>query len=249
MVDDERGSRGATNHDFEERSATSGPTKKIDGAMTLDRGLRVLSILARSGGPISAGDIADEVGISRQGAYRILATLCDHHLAVKVGRGGYRYGAGILTLARGAFTELEAHVRPRLIELAERVGAAAHCAVADGADAVTLTVAEPSNAMFRFAYERGSRHPLSQGASGIAILSSRPPESDEAEQVSQARSLGYAVTMGTLTPGAIGIAVPLRDSDGQGIETSIGIVTIRAIDVEEIARDLVQVADSISQLL
>jgi DNA-binding IclR family transcriptional regulator len=77
----------------------------------------------------------------------------------------------------------------------------------------------------------GSRHPLSVGADGIAILAGRPASPADTEDVRLARRRGYAVTTGALQPGAVGIAAPVLVSDRAA--ASLGVVQL-GVDVDDL---------------
>jgi DNA-binding IclR family transcriptional regulator len=110
---------------------------------------------------------------------------------------------------------------PVLRRLAEEVGCTAHLTVADGTEALAVAVVEPSWTDFHVGYRVGSRHPLRQGAAGKAILLGR-----------EAGSAPYAVTAGELQAGARGVAAPVRGVEG--LEASLGIVTLGELDVDAI---------------
>jgi DNA-binding IclR family transcriptional regulator len=110
---------------------------------------------------------------------------------------------------------------PVLRRLAEEVGCTAHLTVADGTEALAVAVVEPSWTDFHVGYRVGSRHPLRQGAAGKAILLGR-----------EAGAAPYAVTSGELQAGARGLAAPVRGVEG--LEASLGIVTLGELDVDAI---------------
>jgi DNA-binding IclR family transcriptional regulator len=62
------------------------------------------------------------------------------------------------------------------------------------------------------------------GADGIAILAGRPPAADDTDDVRMARRRGYAVTVGAIQPGAVGVAAPIRLSDWA--TASVGVVRL-----------------------
>jgi DNA-binding IclR family transcriptional regulator len=70
----------------------------------------------------------------------------------------------------------------------------------------------------------GARHPLTVGADGIAILAGRPPAAGDTDDVRMARRRGYAVTVGAIQPGAVGVAAPVRVSDW--VTASLGVVRL-----------------------
>jgi len=216
------------------------------GALTLDRGLRVLELLAGEDRDFAVAEIASELSMHRQAVYRLLTTLSSHHLAARSPSGRYCLGLGILPLAHRANAQLRRLALPELRKLAETLQATAQCVVAEGSDAVTVSVVEPGNAVFHLSQHPGARHPLVQGASGIAILSSRPAAPDEPPEVSKARELGCVVTTGQLTPGAIGIAAPLTGRNGQPLDASIGIISLLELDLERATDAVVRAAKEIS---
>jgi DNA-binding IclR family transcriptional regulator len=62
----------------------------------------------------------------------------------------------------------------------------------------------------------------------------------------EASSCGYAVSRGRLTPGAIGIAVPLYDEEGHPMEASLGVVSMIDLDIERTAKRLIAAAHQIA---
>ena len=48
---------------------------------------------------------------------------------------------------------------------------------------------------------------------GVAILAGRPPAGEDGKDVLRARQRGYALTVGALQPGALGVAAPIKTSD------------------------------------
>ncbi|MEU8364669.1 helix-turn-helix domain-containing protein [Nonomuraea sp. NPDC048882] len=216
------------------------------GSQTLDRGLRLLELLASEDRDMTVAELATSLGMHRQAVYRLLTTLRLHRLAAEGSSGRYRLGLGVIQLARQANPQLRRAVVPYLRTLAEELGATTQCVVAEGADAVVLAVVEPPDAIFHLSQRSGARHPLDQGASGLAIMLSRPAQAGDPPAVVEARELGYAVSRGTLTPGAVGVAVPLYDSDGHPLDASLGIVSMVDLEVERTAKRLLEAAAQIT---
>nr|WP_269128650.1 IclR family transcriptional regulator [Nonomuraea sp. K271] len=212
----------------------------------MDRGLKLLELLAVEDRDMTVAELATSLGMHRQAVYRLLTTLRNHRLAAEGSSGRYRLGLGVIQLARQANPQLRRAVVPYLRTLAEELGVTTQCVVSEGADAVVLAVVEPSDAVFHLSQRSGARHPLDQGASGLAIMLARPPETDDPAGVVEARERGYAVSRGNLTPGAVGIAVPLYDRDGQSLEASLGIVSMVDLDVERTAKRLLATAEQIT---
>jgi DNA-binding IclR family transcriptional regulator len=191
-------------------------------SQTLDRGLRVLEVLASSSDGLTVTELATRLEVNRTVVYRLVSTLEQHALVRRDARGRLHVGLGVLHLASAVQPVLRDLAVPVLRDLAEAVGCTAHLTVADGDEALALAVVEPSWTDFHVSYRVGSRHPLSQGAAGKAILLGREPE-----------SAPFAVTAGELQAGARGLAAPVRGIEG--LEASVGIVTLDTdIDVDTI---------------
>jgi DNA-binding IclR family transcriptional regulator len=195
-------------------------------SQTLDRGLRVLDVLAASTGGLTVTELAAALEVNRTVVYRLVSTLEQHALVRRDARGRLYVGLGVLHLASAVQPVLRDLAVPVLRELAESVGCTAHLTVADGEEALALAVVEPSWTDFHVSYRVGSRHPLTRGAAGKAILLGRQREARGATEP-------FAVTEGELQPGARGLAAPVPGVDG--LEASVGIVTIGDIDVDLVA--------------
>jgi len=205
-------------------------------SQTLDRGLRVLDVLARAPGGLTVTELAGQLGVNRTVVYRLVSTLEQHTLLRRDGRGRLHVGLGVLHLASAVQPVLRDLAVPVLRTLAEKVGCTAHLTVADGEEALALAVVEPSWTDFHVAYRVGARHPLSKGAAGKAILAGREPDGPS-----------YVATSGELQAGAEGVASAVRGVDG--LEASVGIVTLDAIDVEEIGPQVAAAAAEVASRL
>jgi len=205
-------------------------------AQTLDRGLRVLVILASTPGGLTVTEISARLEINRTVVYRLVSTLEQHALTRRDGRGRVHIGLGVLHLASGVQPVLRDLAIPILRALAEEVGCTAHLTVADGDEAMALAVVEPSWTDFHVAYRVGSRHPLRRGAAGKAILLGREPG-----------AAPYAVTTGELQTGASGVAAPVYGVEG--LDASVGIVTLGELDVDAIGPKVADAADAVARAL
>jgi len=192
-------------------------------SQTLDRGLRVLDVLAGAVGGLTVTELAGRLEVNRTVVYRLVSTLEQHALVRRDPGGRLHVGLGVLHLAAAVQPVLRDLAVPVLRELAEAVGCTAHLTVADGDEALALAVVEPSWTDYHVSYRVGSRHPLTRGAAGRAILLGRDPA-----------SAPFAVTVGELQEGARGLAAPVHGVEG--LEASVGIVTLGGdIDTETIA--------------
>lgn len=157
----------------------------------------------------------------------------------------------MVALASRFEPQLRDVAQPVLDRLANETKAAAFLSVPQGEDCVAIMVAEPQTTLLRVAYRIGSRHPLTLGAAGIAILAGRPPQSSDTEAVQQARANGYSVTRAQLQAGAIGVGCPIHGSDGRAasFEASLGLVTLGEADVAQLTRAVLAAAADVRALL
>ncbi|MEV4417880.1 helix-turn-helix domain-containing protein [Catellatospora sp. NPDC049609] len=203
----------------------------MDTAQTLDRGLRLLTLVADTPGGLTVTEAANRLGVGRAVVYRLVTTLTEHALIRRDSGGRLRLGLGLLHLARRAQPLLADAALPALRRLADQVRATAHLTVADGDEAVAVAVVEPSATMFHVAYRTGSRHPLGSGAAGRAILS-------DAE--------GWTVSAGELQPGAYGIAARVHV---EGLRASVGVVALAPLDPATVGPHVVSAAQTLTTAL
>ncbi len=142
-------------------------------SQTLDRGLRVLKLLADTDHGLTVTELAAKLGVNRTVVYRLLATLEQHSLVRRDLGGRARVGLGVLGLAHQVHPLLREAALPALRSLAEDIGATAHLTLVDGTEALAVAVVEPTWTDYHVAYRTGFRHPLERGAAGRAILAGR----------------------------------------------------------------------------
>ncbi|GAA3770339.1 IclR family transcriptional regulator [Micromonospora maritima] len=204
-------------------------------AQTLDRGLRLLHLVADAPGGLTVTEAAQRLGIGRAAVYRLVGALTGHGMLRRDGEGRLRIGVGVLHLARRAQPLLAEGALPALRRLAERTGATAHLTVVEGGEGVALAVVEPSWTAFHVAYRTGSRHPLERGAAGRAVLAGR------------AGGTGPVSTSGELQSGAYGVAAPVLGVPG--LEGSVGVVSLTPLDVTEVGAQVTAAAEAVAAAL
>ncbi|MGW0806530.1 IclR family transcriptional regulator [Nonomuraea sp. NPDC002799] len=187
-----------------------------ESAQTLERGLRLLRLLADGKGGRTPTELAAGLSLSRPVVYRLLTTLLNEGFVRRDGEGRVHLGFGLLALAQAVQPLLRATAVPTLRKLAEQVGATAHLTVAEGDDGLAVAVVEPSWTNMHVAYREGSRHPLAKGAAGRAILALREGRDD------------YFVSEGQLQEGARGVAAPVTGLPW--LEASVGVVTFGTLE-------------------
>ncbi len=209
------------------------PAREPNTLQTLDRGLQALTIISQKEDGLSVADLAARLDVHRAITYRLVKTLETHGLVGRGANGQLVLGAGLLTLASRFEPQLRSVARPLLHQLAQETRAVAFLSVPQGKECVAIMVAEPEGGVLHLAYRVGSRHPLTLGAAGIAILAGRPERPGEPDTVREVRSNGFSVTRGQLQRGAIGVASPVHGAGRRplGFEASLGVVALDDLDV------------------
>lgn len=203
-------------------------------SQTLDRGLRLLEVLAASAGGLTVAEAAGVLGVNRTIVYRLLATLEQHRLVRRGTAGRFTVGFGALVLAGSVHPLLRRVAQPVLRSLADDVGATAHLTIADGVEALAVAVVEPTRTVYHVAYRAGSRHPLDRGAAGRAIMGGRAGQS------------AFVTTSGELQDGARGVAAPVTLP---GVEASVGVIAMSELDVSVVGPRTVRAAGELAERL
>ena len=209
-------------------------------SQTLDRGLRVLRVLAESPEGLTVTELSGRLQVNRTVVYRLISTLEQHGLVRRDARSRLFVGLGVLHLASAVQPLLRDLAMPVLRSLAETLGSTAHLTVADGDEALALAVVEPTWTDFHVAYRSGARHRLDQGAAGRAILAGRAGRS------------GVVSTDGELQAGAHGLAVPLSVRAGAttvAVEASVGVVSLEPLDLDSVGPRLERAAEALRAVL
>ncbi|MCZ4118817.1 IclR family transcriptional regulator [Streptomyces sp. H39-S7] len=217
-------------------------------SQTLDRGLRVLKLLADTDHGLTVTELATKLGVNRTVVYRLLATLEQHALVRRDLGGRARVGLGVLGLAHQVHPLLREAALPALRSLAEDIGATAHLTLVDGTEALAVAVVEPTWTDYHVAYRTGFRHPLDRGAAGRAILAGRGvlPHAP-GQEASGTEPVRYVLTHGELEAGASGAAAPLIGVTG--IEGSVGVVMLAEAVPERVGPRVVEAATEVADAL
>lgn len=186
-------------------------------SQTLSRGIRILEVLADAREPLSIDDIARRLDVHRSVAYRLLRTLEDHGLVARDSSGRVALGARMAALAAGVAHDLQAEALPELTDIANELGMTCFLSVLDHDECVTLASVEPRHAAASVAQRPGTRHPVTRGAPGKAILSLVPPASWPANadehlrtEVTDAASRGFFESHDEVIPSLRAVAVALE---------------------------------------
>ncbi|SOJ57271.1 Transcriptional repressor IclR [Mycobacterium simulans] len=184
--------------------------KGMTGSQTLARGLTALQLIAASPTGLTMQDVADQVGVHRTIAYRLLSTLAQFRLVTKGEDGRYRPAGGLAVLGASFDHNLRQVCLPTLRSLADELGTTVSLLVAEGDEQVAIAVIVPTQVAYQLAFHEGSRYPLDRGAAGIALLSSMRPRPGERDLVAAARERGWVMTHGEIEPNTYGLAVAVQ---------------------------------------
>jgi DNA-binding IclR family transcriptional regulator len=184
--------------------------KGMNGSQTLARGLDALQLVAAAPAGLTVQQVADQLGVHRTIAYRLLVTLAHFRLVAKGEDGRYRPAAGLAVLGASFDRNLRQLSLPTLRALADDLGTTVSLLVAEGDEQVAIAVIVPTQVAYQLAFHEGSRYPLDRGAAGISLLTSMPPRPGERDLVARAREQGWVVTHGEIEPNTYGLAVPVH---------------------------------------
>lgn len=172
-------------------------------------------ILMGERGSMRLVDIAEELGIARSTAHRLLVTMREAGFVVQpIGSRLYALGPTFAGLASPvvAHDDLIAAARPALMGLRRATEETANLLTRLGADVYFLDGAESPRTV-RVGLKNGTRIPVMASAAGLAILAELSPERVErviylsrrvrhvdedwvADQIAEVHANGYAVSLG-----------------------------------------------------
>ena len=210
---------------------------------SVDRALTILEVLARVG---TAGvtEIAEELGVHKSTAFRLVSTLESHRLVEQAGdRGRYSLGVGLLRLA-GATTarlDLVQESRPVCRQLAADTGETVNLTVLAEHSALYLDQVAGSSALQSHNWV-GQHIPLHATSNGKVLLCELEPRRLEEslgsltrftpktitrkaqlrEELETVREQGYALAVDELEVGLAAVAAPIRNAHGD-IVASISV--------------------------
>ncbi|QIG41076.1 IclR family transcriptional regulator [Microbacterium sp. 4R-513] len=225
---------------------------KSPASQTLSRGIRILEILADARGPLTIDELSRRLDVHRSIAYRLLRTLEDHGLVVRDGNGRVALGSRMAALAAGVAHDLQAEALPELTAAANELGMTCFLSILDRDECITLASVEPRHGVASVAQRPGTRHPVTVGAPGKAILSMLPEGRwpaglDDAHRadVAAARERGWATSHDEVIAGLRSIAVPLLLPKGELAAIAVVYLSDPHPDAE-IAGRLTRVAAAIT---
>ncbi|MGA5561236.1 IclR family transcriptional regulator [Streptomyces platensis] len=239
---------------------------------SVDRAVTVLEILARHG-EAAVTEIAEELGVHKSTAFRLLGVLENRGLVgQEQERGKYYLGAGVLRLAGAAAVRLDISQEgaPVCRQLAAELGETVNIAVLEGDAAVNVTQARGPASVTAQNW-LGRRTPLHATSSGKVLLAYQPGAVREAvlarklprlteRTVTSAAALrreladvvekGFAVAIEELELGLRAVAAPVRAPDGSvigAISVSVPAYRLAEERLPEVVKATVSAAGELSR--
>lgn len=241
---------------------------------SVDRAVSILEMLAHDG-ESGVTKIADELGVHKSTAFRLIAALERRGLVEQnVERGKYRLGVGILRLAGATTARLDVvqEARPLARTLATETGETVNIAVLSEGAALYLDQIAGGSSLQPHNWV-GQRIPLHATANGKVLLSGLTPQQIAVEvgqryraytpttitsikpllaDIDEVRKLGYAVVVDELEMGLTAVAAPLRNALGDVIASlSVSGPTFRFDEgqVKLAIHQVAEAADEVSERL
>lgn len=207
---------------------------------SLDRGLRLLEMLCSQGGEQGVTALADQLGMSKAGVYRLLFTLEAHGFVQRAQQTGkYRLGMRIWEIGQCVVSELGLQQAARSVieALARETGESIHIGVLDGNDVVYIDQAIGALPLQAPIFV-GQRFPAPPLGIGKVLLAFGPEERHETvlrqhlerftdstitdsgayrRELHAVRECGYALNRGEFKSEVSAIAAPIHDYRGIAI--------------------------------
>ena len=211
----------------------------VTGTQSIDRAVRLLKhVAAHNAAGLTLAQAARDSGLKVPTAHRILASLCEHGLAMQDG-AGKQYFLGQLAYELGLAANCHFNLRelcgPVLARLSRTTADTVFLTTRSGPDSVVIERKEGSYPVKVLTQMVGERRPLGSTVAGVALLAALSEPEAEAlikknrerlsrygmlsekllrQMLDRARKLGYALNDGDLIPEVTGIGVAIPTSLG-----------------------------------
>ncbi len=203
---------------------------------SVDRAITVMELLSRRGWS-GVTEVANELGINKSTAYRLLTTLRDRGLVEQdAATEKYRLGFGLVTLASSVTADLDVArcSRPVCDRLAEQTRETVTVAVLEGDDGIILHQSNSGSSALSVSWE-GQHTPLHATAAGKIFLHYMPEDQRRRllkrplqrytestiakpaalrEDLGAGADRGYWYTVEELEAGLNAVAAPIRCATG-----------------------------------
>lgn len=208
---------------------------------TLAKALDILTLLGQSDHRMSVDELSDRLNLPESTVYRLIQTLESKDFARRYSRSEIGLGVHFINLGRNAFGRIEQELiltaKPLMQGILQQLNETVILSVRSGLESMCIC-SLPSPHPIRFSPEDHRLLPLHIGASSLALLAwesqnviTQVLQRQESEterlqlqhRLEAIRSQGYVVTDNQFDSSALGIAVPIFDSNGK-IYASVAIV-------------------------
>lgn len=243
------------------------------GVQSINRALDIIEAVAEAGRPMGLTEIANQVGLHKSTAYRIIETLFQRGYLTKTDEGSYKIGLKLIDAVSCYINslELQTEARPYVARLAARFGLTAHLGVLDGEYVVYIEKMDVFSTV-RMYSQIGLRMHAYCSSLGKVLLAGLSKAELEArlkdcsfirftphtigslqeleEELRKVRSQGWAMDHEEYEIGNCCIAAPIYDYCGEivaAISASGSTIQIPDEKIPEIAEGVMQIAHEISR--
>ncbi|MFI6577937.1 IclR family transcriptional regulator [Nocardiopsis sp. NPDC050513] len=199
---------------------------------SVDNALRLL-VLLRQEGRVRLSDAADDLGIARSTAHRLMSTLRARGFAVQGADKAYRPGPELYRLGESQRTDYELieTARPHMLWLNTELNETVQLMVRDGTRVRFLHSVEASHVL-RVSSRAGGTLPAHLASGGKALLAecgaaeidelygARPPGEDPAAlraALAEVRRIGYGVNSGATERGITAVGMAVHEAGGRAV--------------------------------
>lgn len=238
------------------------------GSQTLFRGLDVIEVVAQ--GPITLGDLADRLGLTRSTTHRLASALADRRYLIFVPRSGYTLGPKLLELGFRVRDGLDLPriASPQLERLALLTEDTVHLGVLDRGKVLFLDKI-PGKRRITISSRIGELQPIASTGLGKALILDHDEEAwagfyraDKSQQrtpiplqewLSRMRTyakLGYALDLEENEDQIRCVAAPVRDVAGRitaAISVSSAAQYMNDQRMQALTKDVVETARRMSE--
>lgn len=214
-------------------SVSAGSPRVPDVIGSVGRAMAVLDVLGEHPGGLGVNEVGRRIGVNQSTASRLLGTLERGGLVERDGRGPYRLGLRLLTLADAVLARLDvrALAAPRLRVLATETGETATLSIAGPSGAITVDFVPATTSVVSMAHigRPSVAHATAAGkvalAFGAAAVSAEGPLTRYTErtlvdperlaaEIARVRGRGWAEAIGEREPDLNALAAPAFDRHG-----------------------------------
>jgi DNA-binding IclR family transcriptional regulator len=241
---------------------------------SVDRAVSMMEYLSRNGWS-GVTEVANELGIHKSTAYRLLTTLSDRGLVEQdTATGKYRLGFGVVLLASTVTADLDVLRCARSVceRLSEQTQETVTLTVLEGDDAVIIHQTVPKTTALSVDWT-GMHTPLHATAAGKVFLVHMPDDQRRRvlrrplerftektivdpgvlrDHIQAVREDGYGYTVEELEVGLNAVGAPIRSSDGAvvaSVSVSGSVFRLPVQSIPETAELVKEAATEISRCL